>query len=145
VGCFEKIWPLALYTIGDSPAFITLALLCRANIIMYNPLRLVLLAATVSSFGWVPAHQGIDRHALRDLHPHNKRQQASCPYNAKHEPAAAYNPKYPYTGARNGLPGTGKGGIKVPADEDKAHEFRAPTANDIRGPCPGMNTAANVR
>lgn len=32
----------------------------------------------------------------------------------------------------------------MPADGDTAHAFVAPGANDIRGPCPGLNAAANV-
>ncbi|KAG8700390.1 hypothetical protein FRC09_005978 [Ceratobasidium sp. 395] len=57
--------------------------------------------------------------------------------------AAPYNPSFPYLGARNGLPATGGGGIDVPAEGDDAHKFTAPGPNDIRGPCPGMNAAAN--
>ena len=68
---------------------------------------------------------------------------ATCPYNADHVPAAAYNPAYPYNEAQNGLPGLGKGGYLVPAVGDTDHEFIAPGPNDIRGPCPGLNTAAN--
>ena len=105
---------------------------------------LLLSASTVSSYSWVASQAGIDTSLLgRAQHLHQR--QANCPFNAKHEPAVAYNKDYPYLGARNGLPGTGKGGIKVPADGDTAHAFKAPTANDIRGPCPGLNTAANVR
>lgn len=73
----------------------------------------------------------------------NVKRQNSCPFNANHKPAAAYSSKYPYTGAKNGAPGTGVGGIKVPADGDTAHAFVAPGPNDIRGPCPGLNAAAN--
>ncbi|KAL8667581.1 MAG: hypothetical protein Q9202_000436 [Teloschistes flavicans] len=71
------------------------------------------------------------------------KRQSTCPYNANHQGAAPYNSQYPYAGAKNGLPGTGIGGIKVPADGDTAHAFEAPGPNDIRGPCPGLNTAAN--
>lgn len=50
-----------------------------------------------------------------------------------------------YLGAKGTLaPGTGKGGILVPAPGDTAHRFIAPNfATDIRGPCPGLNAAAN--
>jgi hypothetical protein len=58
-------------------------------------------------------------------------------------PAAPVTAKYPYNNAKNGLPGNGKGGYMVPADGDTEHQFVAPGANDIRGPCPGLNTAAN--
>jgi hypothetical protein len=105
---------------------------------------LLLSAPTVSSYSWVASQAGIDTSLLGRTH-HLQQRQADCPFNAKHEPAVAYDKNYPYLGARNGLPGTGKGGIKVPADGDTAHAFKAPTANDIRGPCPGLNSAANVR
>jgi hypothetical protein len=111
---------------------------------MYHTLHLLLSASAVLSYSWVPSQEGVDAALLRDLNRHDKRQ-ANCPFNAKHESAAPYDSKFPYTGARNGLPGNGRGGIKVPADGDAAHAFKAPTANDIRGPCPGLNAAANVR
>ena len=66
-----------------------------------------------------------------------------CPFNADHPGAAPFNPLFPYTGATAGLPGTGIGGVPVPAPGDVAHQYTPPGANDIRGPCPGMNTAAN--
>jgi len=58
----------------------------------------------------------------------------NCPYNPNHVPAAAWDPKFPYSGAKNGLPGTGKGGYQVPMPGDEAHKFIAPGPNDIRGP-----------
>ncbi|EKG16824.1 Chloroperoxidase [Macrophomina phaseolina MS6] len=51
--------------------------------------------------------------------------------------------RFPYNNAKNGVPGNGKGGYQVPAPGDTAHQFIAPTAHDIRGPCPGLNAAAN--
>ena len=48
-----------------------------------------------------------------------------------------------YNSAKNGQPGKGKGGYLVPAKGDTAHKFIAPGSKDIRGPCPGLNTAAN--
>jgi hypothetical protein len=33
--------------------------------------------------------------------------------------------------------------LQVPADGDTAHYYTAPGSNDIRGPCPGLNAAAN--
>jgi len=68
---------------------------------------------------------------------------ATCPFNANHKGAAPFNPAYPYNSAQNGQPGKGIGGYKVPADGDTAHYFVAPGPNDIRGPCPGLNAAAN--
>ena len=69
---------------------------------------------------------------------------AGCPYNPNHVPAAPITSKFPYLGAINGLPATHPvGNIEVPADDDTAHKFVPPGPNDIRGPCPGLNTAAN--
>lgn len=58
----------------------------------------------------------------------------NCPFNKDHKPAAKWNPDFPYSGARNGLPGNGKGGYQVPAPGDDDHKFIAPGPNDIRGP-----------
>ena len=69
---------------------------------------------------------------------------AGCPYNPNHVPAAPITAKFPYLGAINGLPATHPvGNIEVPTDGDTAHQFVPPGPNDIRGPCPGLNTAAN--
>jgi hypothetical protein len=58
--------------------------------------------------------------------------------------AAPYTPQFPYSGAQiDGLPGSQVGGILVPADGDTAHEYQDPPAGAQRGPCPGLNTAAN--
>ncbi|KAF2766508.1 Cloroperoxidase [Teratosphaeria nubilosa] len=68
-----------------------------------------------------------------------------CPVYVTRQGAAPYNDIYPssYTGAKDGLPGTGKGGVLVPAKGDTAHAYEAPSSTDIRGPCPGLNTLAN--
>ncbi|KUJ23300.1 putative aromatic peroxygenase [Mollisia scopiformis] len=68
---------------------------------------------------------------------------ATCPNNPDHVPAPGITAEYPYNGAKNGSQGNGKGGYQVPAPGDTAHAFVAPGPNDIRGPCPGLNTAAN--
>ncbi|MCJ1478965.1 hypothetical protein MMC13_007649 [Lambiella insularis] len=88
---------------------------------------------------------GVDSSLLGRRTAPTKRQsdQATCPFNTVHLGAAPYDPKYPYTGAQNGLPGTQEGGVQVPAPGDTAHNFTAPGPNDIRGPCPGLNAAAN--
>ncbi|KZT57526.1 Cloroperoxidase [Calocera cornea HHB12733] len=58
--------------------------------------------------------------------------------------AAPYSPNFPYTGAIvDGLPGTGIGGIPVPAPGDTAHEYQHPPPGAFRGPCPGLNAMAN--
>jgi hypothetical protein len=99
--------------------------------------------SVVESFPQVPVQKGsIDPEPLF-FHRHDERQN-NCLFNAKQEIVAAYNEKSAYTGARISLPGTGKGGIKVPADGDPAHAFKALTVNDIRGPSPGLNAAANM-
>lgn len=53
------------------------------------------------------------------------------------------NDQFPYNWAKDGVPGKGIGGYQVPAPGDDAHQFVAPTDLDIRGPCPGLNAAAN--
>ena len=69
---------------------------------------------------------------------------AGCPYNPDHVPAVPANAEFPYLGAFNGLPALHPvGNIEVPTDGDDAHNFTPPGPNDIRGPCPGLNTAAN--
>ena len=87
-------------------------------------------------------HPDVDLSLLRKDYGHQKRQ-TSCPNNPNHQGAVPFNPRFPYTGARDGLPGTQIGGIEVPDDNDVAHRFEAPGPLDIRGPCPGLNTAAN--
>lgn len=103
-----------------------------------------LAAPSALAYPFVAEVPGVDASILRNAGraSHEKRQ-GSCPFNSDHPGAAPYSSDYPYTGAQNGLPGTGNGGIKVPADGDTAHAFEAPGPNDIRGPCPGLNTAAN--
>lgn len=97
---------------------------------------------------------GIDAYAwMRKLEQHETTQSseplekrvATCPVHATPQGAASYSSYYPskYTGAKNGLPGTGKGGVLVPAKGDTAHAYKAPSASDIRGPCPALNMAAN--
>ena len=108
---------------------------------MYNTALLLLCTARLgSAFPWVANLDGVDGSLLRRQDAGSA---ANCPFNPNHKPAAPVTDAYPYNNARNGLPGNGKGGYKVPADGDTAHYFVAPGANDIRGPCPGLNTAAN--
>jgi unspecific peroxygenase len=105
------------------------------------PLLLVLAAHSALAFPFVANVPGVDSSLLSKRATNSKR--ATCPFNSNYPGAAPYSSKYPYTGAKNGLPGTEVGGIKVPADGDTTHQFEAPGPNDIRGPCPGLNTAAN--
>ncbi|MCJ1294038.1 hypothetical protein MMC34_005595 [Xylographa carneopallida] len=103
------------------------------------------MAQVTAAFPWVANMPGVDSSLLGRRSAPMKRQsdQATCPFNTNHQGAAPYNSKYPYTGAQNGLAGTQQGGILVPATGDTAHAFTAPGPNDIRGPCPGLNAAAN--
>lgn len=118
---------------------------------MKNTLALTLLASSASAFPFVSNMPGVDS-SLFNGKTRPRRQQsggsnpggaASCPFNADHVPAAAWNAAYPYNSAINGSEGKGIGGFQVPAPGDTAHAFIAPGANDIRGPCPGLNAAAN--
>ncbi|KAG8630668.1 hypothetical protein KVT40_002287 [Elsinoe batatas] len=115
---------------------------------------LSLFAASATAFPWVANVPGVNSNPLSSAYKASKmkRQQSggsnpggpvTCPFNADHQPAVPYNSKYPYGGAKNGQPGTGKGGYQVPAPGDDAHAFIKPGPNDIRGPCPGLNAAAN--
>ena len=101
------------------------------------------------AFPWVANQPGVDSSPFNGG---QKRQQsggnapggpATCPFNSNHQPAAPVTSEYSYNNAQNGLPGDGKGGFQVPAEGDTAHQYAAPGPNDIRGPCPGLNAAAN--
>lgn len=117
-----------------------------------SSLILALCASSASAFPWMASLPGVDlsllerssqHHTTRKRQTDDKGSAANCPVNPDHPGAAPYDPLYPYTGATGGLPGTGIGGVSVPADGDEAHAFTEPGPLDIRGPCPGMNTAAN--
>ena len=102
---------------------------------------------TAFSFGWMGELLDSDGSLPSAEERLEKRQgttMAGCPYNPNHVPAVPISAKFPYLGAVNGLPATNPvGNIEVPTDGDSAHIFTAPGKNDIRGPCPGLNTAAN--
>ena len=104
---------------------------------------------TALSFGWMGEILDSDGSLpnAEDEFELEKRQgstMAGCPYNPNHVPAVPISPDFPYLGAANGLPATNPvGNIEVPADNDVNHKFVPPGKNDIRGPCPGLNTAAN--
>lgn len=117
---------------------------------MKNSFAFAGIIASASAFPFVANTPGVDSSLIREARV--KRQQtptsgpgsaASCPFNANHVPAVPYSPDYPYNYAFNGTQGKGKGGYQVPAPGDTAHQFIAPGPNDIRGPCPGLNAAAN--
>ncbi|KAK4496979.1 hypothetical protein PRZ48_011428 [Zasmidium cellare] len=95
------------------------------------------------AYPWVSRAAGVDSSILQ-RGSIAARDSADCPFNANHEPAAPVTADFPYNNAKDGKPGNGKGGYLVPAPGDTAHEFRMPDPKtDIRGPCPGLNTAAN--
>ncbi|KAI6900340.1 hypothetical protein KC334_g8667, partial [Hortaea werneckii] len=95
------------------------------------------------AFPWVANVQGVDSSILKRS-ALLERDTPDCPFNPNHQPAAPVTSKYPYNNAKDGKPGNGKGGYLVPAPGDTAHEFRKPNPKtDIRGPCPGLNAAAN--
>jgi hypothetical protein len=111
---------------------------------------LSLLVSGAYAYPWVVDAPGVDSSLFAARRAH-KRQQvgegaggpATCPFNANHVPAAPVTAKYPYNNAKNGIQGNQKGGYLVPDPNDAAHQFVAPGPNDIRGPCPGLNAAAN--
>ncbi|EGP84401.1 unnamed protein product [Zymoseptoria tritici ST99CH_3D1] len=111
-----------------------------------------LLLAGASAFPFVATADGVDSSLLHAERQRLRRQQpgqgnggaATCPFNANHKPAAPVTAQFPYNNAKNGKKGNEKGGFLVPDPNDKAHQFVAPDySKDIRGPCPGLNAAAN--
>ena len=116
------------------------------NLLSFNMTRLALpflaILDAALAYPWVANMPGVDSSLLFKNKALAKRQ-TTCPDNPNHPGAAPYSSEYPYTGAQNGLPGSAVGGIQVPAPGDTAHQFTAPGDDDIRGPCPGLNTAAN--
>ncbi|KAK4494905.1 hypothetical protein PRZ48_014261 [Zasmidium cellare] len=111
-----------------------------------------LLISGAAAFPFVMDAPGVDSSLIQAERQRIRRQQtgtgagsaANCPFNPNHVPAAPVTSQYPYNNAKNGVPGNGKGGYQVPAPGDTAHQFVAPDYNvDIRGPCPGLNVAAN--
>jgi hypothetical protein len=111
----------------------------------YTLLSIALVAEAVVAFPFVSEMPGVDSSLFRRQQPGGNQPggAATCPFNANHVPAPGIKAPYLYNNAKNGLPGNGKGGYQVPAPGDNAHKFVAPGPNDIRGPCPGLNAAAN--
>lgn len=118
---------------------------------MKSFVALSLLSAGVNAFPWVAHAPGVDSSALHSI---EKRQQApqpggpgsadTCPFNAQHVDAVPVKPGQ-YNNARGGRKGNERGGYQVPRPDDPDHQFIAPRPGiDIRGPCPGLNVAANV-
>lgn len=103
------------------------------------------LASQVTAWPFVANSVGMDPEEMirRDrLVERTPGDAASCPNNPNHKPAVPISAKYPYCGAKDGVPGKQIcNNNLVPAKGDTAHYFQAPGKNDIRGPCPGINTA----
>ncbi|KAK5117240.1 hypothetical protein LTR62_005857 [Meristemomyces frigidus] len=112
---------------------------------------LSLFVAGAVAFPWVAEQPGVDSSLFKQRRANYRRQQtgegaggpSTCPFNANHVPAPGITAEYPYNNAKNGQMGNQKGGYQVPANGDTAHYYVAPGPNDIRGPCPGLNAAAN--
>lgn len=103
-------------------------------------------ANVVAAFPFIARQPGVDTSLLRrqQSDPNEAGGVNHCPVNPNHVPAVPVNDQYPYNNAKNGVPGNGKGGFLVPDPNDPDHQFIAPDySKDIRGPCPGLNTAAN--
>jgi len=103
-------------------------------------LLLAALAGSTNAYAWMA-----DMKPNEPAVPLDKRA-ATCPIHLTRKGAAPYSAQYPsaYTGAKNGLPGTGKGGVLVPAAGDTAHAYSAPSSSDIRGPCPALNLVCSA-
>jgi hypothetical protein len=116
---------------------------------MKTIIQTLLFAEAVLAFPWVARAPGVDSSMLRSSHrrrqqvPEGAGAEADCPYNPDHVPAAPVTAEFPYNNAINGSEGNGVGGFLVPDPNDPDHQYIAPTSMDIRGPCPGLNTAAN--
>lgn len=107
---------------------------------MYSPIFLLAaLAGSTDAYAWMADMEKNEPAVSLE------KRVATCPIHLTRQGAAPYSSLYPsaYTGAKNGLPGTGKGGVLVPAAGDTAHAYSAPSSSDIRGPCPALNMAAN--
>jgi hypothetical protein len=111
-----------------------------------------LLLSGAYAFPFVMDVNGVDSNMIQAERRRIRRQQpgvgnggaATCPFNPNHQPAVPVSAQYPYNNAKNGKPGNQKGGYQVPAPGDTAHYFTPPNPNrDVRGPCPGLNAAAN--
>jgi hypothetical protein len=113
----------------------------------YSLITLAFAAESVLSFPFVAEQAGVDSSLFRRQQPggSNPGGAENCPYNdpKDHVPATPITAQYPYNGAKDGKQGKGVGGYQVPAPGDTAHRFIKPGPKDIRGPCPGLNAAAN--
>lgn len=121
--------------ISSFKAFVTR--ISFTHIMYYSSALLVAaLAGSTNAYAWMADMEKSEAAARLEM---EKRAAAvaTCPIHLTRNGAAPYSNYYPsqYTGAENGLPGTGKGGVLVPAAGDTAHAYTAPSSTDIRGPC----------
>lgn len=110
---------------------------------MKYSIALSLLSANAAyAFPWVRDVPGVNSAPLvarqQAPEPGGPGSAETCPFNANHVPAPEVTSQFPYNNAKNGRKGNEKGGYQVPAPGDNVHRFIAPTARDIRGPCPGL-------
>lgn len=107
----------------------------------------LLFANAALAFPWVRDVPGVNSAPLvarqQAPEPGGPGSAETCPFNPNHVNAPEVTAQFPYNNAKNGRKGNEKGGYIVPAPGDTVHRFIAPTARDIRGPCPGLNVAAN--
>lgn len=101
----------------------------------------IMLVPNIMAFPWIVGLPGL--RSTSEVEAQLAKRQTTCPFNANHCPAAPITSVFPYAGAQDGVPSTVPGNFQVPANGDTAHVFVPPGPNDIRGPCPGLNTAAN--
>ena len=101
----------------------------------------VMAVPSTMAFPWMAGMPGI--RSPSEVEAQLTERATTCPNNPNHVPAAPITSEFPYAGAIDGLPSTRPGNFQVPANGDTAHQFVPPGPNDIRGPCPGLNTAAN--
>lgn len=132
----QKLPPLHVYQFVFNPASTT-----RLASMSTLLLLAMMMVPSAMAFPWVAGLPGV--RSVSEVEALHAKRQTTCPFNPNHVPAAPITSQFPYAGAKNGVPGTGLGNFQVPAVGDDPHGFLPPGANDIRGPCPGLNTAAN--
>ncbi len=143
--------PTALTSSKNLPYSSTQTFKPQTFTMKYSLAAILIMAKAATAFPFVAEMPGVDSSLFKGYRNRPRQQSgggnpggpATCPNNPDHVPAPGITAQYPYNGAKNGLPGNGNGGYQVPAPGDTAHYFVAPGPNDIRGPCPGLNAAAN--
>lgn len=105
---------------------------------MHSSILLLLsLALGANSYPWAAELGGNDVESLVEEHHRSLDvRSATCPTHLTRKGAAPYSNLYPsaYTGAKNGLPGTGKGGLAAKISP----AYRQLPLMPPRGSCPGF-------